>query len=114
MDRRVSYYNVLQVSPHASDAEVRDAYRKLAMRFHPDRNPGRPDAELRIRLINEAYTALRTLDQRQRYNALLRKRIRPSVANDNRGASPFRNIGSLIKEIFWPIADPNDTSQRVK
>ena len=89
----VSYYDVLQVRPGASDADVRSAYYKLAKRFHPDVNPQeRRLAELRFRLINEAYAHLKTQDNRARYNMMLKKgghtarSLKKAAGNDNRRA----------------------------
>ncbi len=64
------YYKVLGVSREASPAEVKNAYRKLAMQYHPDRNPGDKKAEERFKEINEAYQVLSDPKKRQRYDQL--------------------------------------------
>jgi molecular chaperone DnaJ len=61
------YYELLRVSPTASEAEIKKAYRKLAMELHPDRN-SQPDAEERFKEITEAYEVLCDPDQRNRYD----------------------------------------------
>lgn len=61
-------YEVLEVPRAASADEVKRAYRKLAMQFHPDRNPDDPEAEARFKEASEAYEILRDSDQRARYD----------------------------------------------
>src|SRR2546425_4153775 len=61
------YYEVLGVSRTASAEELKRAYRKLALQFHPDRNPSDPQAEARFKEINEAYEVLSDQSKRQRY-----------------------------------------------
>jgi molecular chaperone DnaJ len=62
------YYEVLGVSRTASSEELKRAYRKLALQFHPDRNPNDPQAESRFKEINEAYEVLSDQSKRQRYD----------------------------------------------
>ena len=62
------YYNVLGVSKNASDEELKRAYRKLAMKYHPDRNPNKKEAEERFKEINEAYAVLSDKEKRKQYD----------------------------------------------
>src|SRR5512140_3757352 len=64
------YYQVLGVERSASADDVRKAYRKLAMQYHPDRNPGNKQAEDRFKEINEAYQVLSDSQKRARYDQL--------------------------------------------
>ncbi len=64
------YYNILGVARNASADEVRKAYRKLAMKYHPDRNPGDKASEDRFKDINEAYQVLSDKEKRARYDQL--------------------------------------------
>ncbi len=63
------YYEILGISPQASEEEIKRAYRKLAHRFHPDRNKS-PGAEERFKAINEAYEALRDPGRRAAYDRI--------------------------------------------
>jgi molecular chaperone DnaJ len=61
-------YQVLGVERTAGQEEIRAAYRRLALRYHPDRNPGDPQAEERFKEVSEAYATLRDPDSRARYD----------------------------------------------
>jgi len=64
------YYKILGVERNASKEEIKRAYRKLALKTHPDRNPGNSKAEERFKEINEAYQVLSDADKRARYDQL--------------------------------------------
>ncbi len=64
------YYKVLGVSPKTSTKEIKETYRRLARKYHPDVNPGDSNAEDRFKEINEAYEALRDEKKRARYDQL--------------------------------------------
>src|SRR5436190_2743619 len=68
------HYDILQIKPDASAEEIQHAYRKLAMRYHPDRNPA-PDAAAKMAAINEAYEILQNPLQRQGAQAPIAKPI---------------------------------------
>ena len=62
------YYEILGVSPEATDGDLKKAYRQLALQCHPDRNPGDKKAEERFKEINEAYSVLSDPDKRAQYD----------------------------------------------
>src|SRR5215475_1166722 len=62
------YYEVLGVARTANEAELKASFRKLAMKFHPDRNPGDKDSEHKFKEINEAYDVLKDADKRAAYD----------------------------------------------
>ncbi len=66
----LDYYTTLAVTPQASDDEIKRAYRKLALKYHPDRNQGNAGAEEKIREINAAYEVLGDPETRQSYERL--------------------------------------------
>ncbi|MBD3333639.1 DnaJ domain-containing protein, partial [candidate division GN15 bacterium] len=62
------YYEVLEVERTASEDQIKTAYRKLAMKYHPDRNPGDSSAEEKFKEATEAYEVLKDSQKRQMYD----------------------------------------------
>ena len=68
MDQKRDYYEVLGVAKNASAEEIKKAYRKLAIKYHPDKNPGDKEAEEKFKEAAEAYDVLSNDEKRQRYD----------------------------------------------
>lgn len=66
----IDYYVTLEVTPEATDEEIKKSYRKLALKYHPDRNHGNKDAEDKIREINAAYEILGDPETRKSYERM--------------------------------------------
>src|ERR1043165_3816743 len=65
---KADYYELLEVTRTATDGELKSAYRKLAMKWHPDRNPGNKECETKFKEINEAYDVLKDEQKRAAYD----------------------------------------------
>lgn len=77
------YYQILDVTPEASEEEIRKAYRKKAMAYHPDRNPGNPEAEARFKEVAEAYGVLSDAQKRKQYDAARAYGARQEAAGEH-------------------------------
>jgi molecular chaperone DnaJ len=86
------YYEVLGVARDATEADLKKAYRQLAMRYHPDRNPGDAAAEGRFKEVNEAYAVLSDADKRAQYDRF--GTVAPGATGFDTG------FGSLFEDIF--------------
>ncbi len=90
------YYEVLGIDRNASEADIKKAYRKKAMKFHPDRNKENPEAEHKFKEASEAYEVLHDQQKRQRYDQFGHRGV-------NGGASGFENVG--FEDIFSQFGD---------
>jgi molecular chaperone DnaJ len=68
MSAKRDYYEVLGVGKNASPDEIKKSYRKLALQFHPDRNPDNKEAEEKFKELAEAYEVLTDPEKRQQYD----------------------------------------------
>ena len=86
MTTKRDYYEVLGVSKNASDDEIKKAYRKLAIKYHPDKNPGDKEAEAKFKEISEAHEVLSDKQKRARYDQFGHAGVNGGAA----GGNPFQ------------------------
>jgi molecular chaperone DnaJ len=95
------YYEVLGVSRTATEVEIKSAYRKLAVRYHPDKNPGDHEAEEKFKEAAEAYSVLSDADQRARYDRFGHAGVSSSAASGaGWGAQGFGGIEDILGDLF--------------
>jgi molecular chaperone DnaJ len=88
------YYEVLGVAPQAGEAELKKAFRALAMQYHPDKHQGNKDAEEKFKEINEAYACLSDPDKRAHYDRF------GTAPGTSSGGGFDAGFGSLFEDIF--------------
>jgi molecular chaperone DnaJ len=101
---KTDYYELLSVSRDASDQELKTAYRKLAMQYHPDRNPNNPEAEEKFKACSEAYQVLSDADKRAAYDRYGHAAFGGGNGGGNpfQGGSPFgsQDVSDVFSDLF--------------
>ncbi|MFC0685212.1 MULTISPECIES: molecular chaperone DnaJ [Sphingomonadaceae] len=98
----IDYYELLECERTADDKVLKSAYRRLAMRYHPDKNPGDNEAEARFKQINEAYDCLKDPQKRAAYDRYGHAAFQQGMGG---GGGPgmgaeFGDIGDIFESIF--------------
>ncbi len=94
------YYEVLEVERTCSAEDIKRSYRRLAMQFHPDRNPDNPDAETKFKEAAEAYDVLRDPDKRARYDRFGHAGVSGAGAGFNNTDDIFASFRDIFGDLF--------------
>ena len=92
------YYEILGVQRAADAAAIKSAYRKLALQFHPDKNPGDKDAEEKFKEINEAYAILSDAEKRAQYDRFGKAAFDGMSGGGGQGG--FTDFSDIFSEVF--------------
>ncbi len=104
-----NYYNILGVSKDATEDQVKKSYRKIAMQYHPDRNPGDKEAEEKFKIASEAYEVLRDPEKRDIYDRYGIEGLKGTGFTGFRG---FEDIFSTFGDIFEDFFGFGTTGRR--
>lgn len=97
------YYEILGVQKNASDDELKKAFRRLAMKYHPDRNPDNPEAEAKFKEAKEAYEVLTDPQKRAAYDQFGHAGVDPAAGGFGGGRGAPGGFGDIFEDIFGDI-----------
>jgi molecular chaperone DnaJ len=102
MSTTADFYELLEVSRDADEGTLKSAYRKLAMRFHPDKNPGCHESEAKFKSISQAYECLKDPQKRAAYDRFGHEAYQNGNmgAAGHQGGAGFSDIGDIFESIF--------------
>src|ERR1700758_1867337 len=100
MSTKRCYYETLEVERNADDSKLKAAFRKLAMKWHPDRNPGDATSEVRFKEINEAYEVLKDGEKRAAYDRFGHAAFERGGAGPGFGADFASTFADIFDDFF--------------
>lgn len=106
------YYEVLGIDRNASDDDIKKAYRKKALEYHPDRNPNNPEAETKFKEAAEAYDILRDPNKRARYDRFGHAGVEGAASGGHAGGFSMDEIFAQFGNIFGGFGSPYNSTQR--
>ena len=109
----LSYYEILEVERNADKTVIKKAYRSMAKKYHPDKNPGDSEAEKRFKLCNEAYQCLSDDSQRSIYDRYGKEGLQGMGGGGGRRSSGgFDDLGSMFEDMFSGFGGGSSRSRR--
>ncbi len=96
----VDFYELLEVERTADDKTIKSSYRRLAMRYHPDKNPGCKDSEARFKAISQAYDCLKDPQKRAAYDRFGHEAFQNGGMGGQGGNGNFNDFGDIFESIF--------------
>jgi molecular chaperone DnaJ len=103
MANKRDFYDILGVNRDASEEDIKKSYRKLAMKYHPDRNPDSKDAEEKFKEAKEAYEILSDAEKRRAYDAYGHAGVNPQMGGGGPGGEGFGGFSEAFGDIFGEI-----------
>ncbi len=100
MATKRDYYEILEVSKDVNDADLKKAYRKMALKYHPDRNPDNKEAEAKFKEAAEAYEVLSDPEKRKRYDSFGHDGLKGGAGGFSGGGMNMEDIFSHFGDIF--------------
>ncbi len=96
----LSYYEILEVTQSADKTTIKKAYRAMAKKYHPDKNPGDEAAEHKFKLCNEAYQCLSDEQQKSVYDRYGKEGLQGMGGGGRRSSGGFDDLGSMFEDMF--------------
>ncbi|EAI2340472.1 molecular chaperone DnaJ, partial [Campylobacter coli] len=97
----LSYYEILEITQSADKDTIKKAYRKMALKYHPDRNQGDKEAEDKFKLVNEAYEVLSNEEKRTIYDRYGKDALKSGgFGSGGAGFGGFEDLGDIFSSFF--------------